>query len=233
MTTILRIDASVRQADTSSNKHTSISKSLANTFIQQWQQFDNQVKVIHRDLAKQPVGFIDQDWLSAVFTPENKRSDAQHKLLSLSDTLIDELTQADLILISSPMYNYGMPASLKAWFDQVIRVNKTFSFDLKRGDFPLEPILSGKQMVLLTSTGEFGFEKGGIREHMNHLSPHVRTLGHYLGTESFHEVRAEYQEFGDQRHQQSVETAFANTARLAELLCGKDKQALDITSMFG
>ncbi len=50
------------------------------------------------------------------------------------------------------MYNYGMPAALKAWFDQIIRINKTFTFDLARGDFPLEPIMSGKTLVLLTSS---------------------------------------------------------------------------------
>jgi len=64
--------------------------------------------------------------------------------VALSDILIGELVQSEIIVITTPMYNYGMPASLKAWFDQVIRINKTFSFDLARGDKPIEPIQNGK-----------------------------------------------------------------------------------------
>ena len=124
-----------------------------------------------------------------------------------SDTYFDEVAQADVILITAPMYNYGMPAVLKAWFDQMLRVNKTFTFDLARGDFPIEPILSGKTLVLLTSSGEFGFGVGGVREHMNHLSPHIKELAKYLGVDKFYEIGSEYQEFADYRHVLSVENA--------------------------
>jgi FMN-dependent NADH-azoreductase len=154
-----------------------------------------------------PPDFITQDWISAVFTPEEKRTPAQKERLTLSDTLIAEVSAADVILISSPMYNYGMPAQLKAWFDQIIRINKTFDFDLSRGDFPLQPILSGKTLIIVTSSGEFGFEKGGIREEAGHLAPHLRTLSKYLGGDTMYEITSEYQEFGDERHRMSVANA--------------------------
>ncbi|EAQ67312.1 FMN-dependent NADH-azoreductase [Marinomonas sp. MED121] len=165
-----------------------------------------------------PPDFIDQAWIEAAFTPDAQRTEAQNAKLALSNTLIDELISADIILLSTPMYNYGMPAVLKAWFDQVIRVNKTFSFDLKRGDFPLEPCLSGKTMVLLTSSGEFGFEAGGIRENMNHLGPHIKTLSHYLGVESVYEIGSEYQEFHDERHTESLNKAEEAISKLVERL---------------
>lgn len=114
------------------------------------------------------------------------------------------------------MYNYGMPAALKAWFDQVIRINRTFSFDLKRGDFPLRPIFSGKKLVLVYSCGEFGFGDEGIRAGMNHLGPHIKTLSHYLGVEQFYEVRSEFQEFADERHRVSIEAASASLRELAQ-----------------
>ena len=116
------------------------------------------------------------------------------------------------------MYNYGMPAHLKAWVDQVIRVGRTFSFDLARGDWPLEPILSGKTMVLLTSCGEFGFGLGGIREGMNHLDTHLRTASRYLGVGEIHHLAIEYQEFGDERHARSVARAHAARPALVEQL---------------
>ncbi|MFC4270116.1 ACP phosphodiesterase [Sneathiella chungangensis] len=214
MKTLLHIDASARKTTNSVAAYNSISKSVAATFIRKWRAIDREDKIIHRDVGVNPPAFISQDWIAAVFTSDAAKTDDQKALLSLSDTLIREVEQADIIVMSSSMYNYGMPAALKAWFDQVIRLNKTFTFDLARGDFPLEPIMSGKILVLITSSGEFGFGIGGIREKMNHLGPHIRTLSHYLGVETVHEINAEYQEFNDERHIRSV----ANAHRAAEEL---------------
>ncbi len=153
-----------------------------------------------------------------MFTPEEKRTSAQKERLALSDKLIAEVSAADVILISSPMYNYGMPAQLKAWFDQIVRINKTFDFDLSRGDFPLQPLLSGKVLVVVTSSGEFGFEKGGIREDSGHLTPHLRTLSKYLGVDIMYEIASEYQEFGDDRHRISVANAKERAESIASEL---------------
>jgi len=207
MKTVLHLDTSARRTDSSVQDYNSISKTLAAKFMDKWVTANRKDKVIYRDLGLNPPEFVSQDWIAAVFTPDENKTDEQKELLTLSDTLIDELDQADIILISSPMYNYGMPAVLKAWFDQVVRINKTFSFDLARGDFPLEPIMSGKTLVLISSSGEFGFEIGGIREKMNHLGPHIEVLGKYLGVEDFYEIKSEYQEFGDERHAKSLEDA--------------------------
>jgi len=128
------------------------------------------------------------------------------------------LARADVIVIATPMYNYGMPAALKAWFDQVIRIDETFSFDLARGDWPLEPALSGKRLVVLTSSGEFGFETGGIRETRNHLQPHILTCSRYLGVEEHHFISIEYQEFGDSRHERSRTRAHRKTRELVDTM---------------
>ncbi len=68
--------------------------------------------------------------------------------------------------------------------------------------------MSGKTLVLLTSCGEFGFEVGGAREEMNHLGPHIRSVSQYLGVDTQHEIRVEYQEFADQRHNKYLENAY-------------------------
>lgn len=218
MKTLLHISTSARRTDNKNQSYNSISKTLSGHFIDNWLSINNKDKVIHRDIGTNPPEFISQDWIAAVFTPDEKKTDEQKSLLLLSDTLIDEVDQADIIVISSPMYNYGMPATLKAWFDQVVRINKTFSFDLARGDFPLEPIMTGKKLVLISSSGEFGFEIGGIREKMNHLGPHVETLGKYLGVEEFYEVKSEYQEFADERHTNSFNKAQLSIEALVKQL---------------
>lgn len=214
MKTILNIDASARRTDNSLQEYNSISKALSANFIHKWQVANAEDKVIYRDVGLNPPEFISQEWIAAVFTPDERKTDEQKNLLTLSDTLIEEVAQANIIVISSPMYNYGMPAVLKAWFDQVIRINKTFSFDLARGDFPIEPIMSGKKLVLISSSGEFGFEIGGIREKMNHLGPHVETISKYLGVEEFYEIKSEYQEFADERHQKSLKAAYSDIDNL-------------------
>jgi len=123
----------------------------------------------------------DEAWIAACFTKPAARTPAMAAVLAPSDELIGEIESADMIVIGTPMYNYGMPARLKAWVDQVVRVDRTFSFDLARGDWPLAPILSGKALILLTSSGEFGFGADGMRTDMNHLDPHLRVVGRYLG----------------------------------------------------
>ncbi|MEQ8233811.1 MAG: NAD(P)H-dependent oxidoreductase, partial [Gammaproteobacteria bacterium] len=131
-----------------------------------------------------------------------------------------EVEAADVIVIGAPMYNYGMPAALKAWFDQIVRIDRTFTFDLARGDQPLEPMLSGKQVVVLASWGEFGFEPGGQNAAHNHLVPHIRTCSRYLGAESFDFLAIEYQEFGDERHEASKREAFNEIPALLARLQG-------------
>lgn len=203
MTTLLHINASARM-------ERSLSRALSDQFIQEWHKYCPGDRIINRDLGQNPPPAITESWIGAVFTPQENRTPSQQAEIALSDQLIAEVEQADLIVLATPMYNYGMPSALKAWFDQVIRVNKTFSFDLERGDYPLEPIFQGKRLVLLTSSGEFGFAPGGIREAMNHLVPHIKTCSIYLGVDpdkDFHHIGIEYQEFRDVRHQKSIRDA--------------------------
>ncbi|CAA0108188.1 FMN-dependent NADH-azoreductase 1 [Halioglobus japonicus] len=218
MKTLLHVDSSVRAARNPNPDHDSISKNIALRFVETWKQNRPEDEYIYRDVGANPPDFITQDWIGAVFTPEEERTPAQKERLALSDTLIAEISAADVILISSPMYNYGMPAQLKAWFDQIVRINKTFDFDLSRGDFPLRPLLSGKTLITVTSSGEFGFEKGGLREDSGHLAPHLRTLSKYLGVDVMYEIAAQYQEFGDERHRLSVAHAVDRAARIASEL---------------
>ena len=219
MTTILRIDASART-------ERSVTRRLADAFMASWRERSPDTQVILRDVGRTPPPAVSEEWIAAAFAGESRTS-AQRALLSMSDELIDEVENADLILMSVPMYNYGMPAALKAWFDQVVRVDRTFSFDLSRGDQPLEPILSGKTLVVLTSSGEFGFEAGGFNEHASHLLPHIRTCAKYLGAEMLEHVGIEYQEFGDSRHEASCNAAYSDIPYLVSRL-HSDEQAFPL-----
>jgi len=213
MTTLLHITASARGGR-------SLSRKLSNAFVDAWKALDPAVGILSRDVGANPPPIVTEAWIAAAFTPDGELTPEQRETLRLSDELIGEVDRADVIVIGTPMYNYGMPAALKSWFDQVIRVRKTFTFDLARGDFPLEPVMSGKKLVILSAHGEFGFGPGGVREKMNHLDTHILTCAHYLGVEESHAIGISYQEFGDARHEASVAEAFAAVPILARQLAG-------------
>ncbi len=149
------------QLSASAGSQRPLTRQLSASFIQQWFAQRPEDAVIIRDLAEHPPPAVTEAWVAAAFTEESQRHHDQQQLLATSDALIAELERADLIVLATPMYNYGLPSVLKAWFDQIIRVNKTFSFDRSRGDFPLEPTFEGKKLFILTSSGEFGFGPRG------------------------------------------------------------------------
>lgn len=213
MTALLRIDASARPTK-------SITRDLADRFIEAWRSVEPEVKVVTRDVGQAPPPIVTVDWISAAFTPYEERTEAMHEALSVSDVLVDEVEQADVLLFAAPLYNYGLPASLKSWVDQVVRIGRVFSFDLNRGDFPIESTLGGKSAVVLSSWGEFGFHEGGPRDGWNHLIPHLKTLAtKVFGVldDDFHAIASEYQEFGGDRHKHSLEQA-----RLAASQLGRE-----------
>ena len=216
MNNILLVQASAR-------KTRSITRHLAKTFEDAFLVANPKTQIVTRDLLDYPPQFVTEEWIAAAFSrTSDKLDDDQRAVLAASDELIAELDSAEIIVLGTPMYNYGMPAALKAWFDNVIRIDKTFSFDLKRGDYPLEPIMAGKTLVILSSRGEFGFGPGGVREDMNHLETHIRTCARYLGVEQSHLIAIDYQEFGDERHERSIEEAYAAVPQLVELLQSRE-----------
>ncbi len=211
MATVLKIDASARVTR-------SLSRDLTSAFTKQWLKSRPNDTLITRDVGLNPPPAISEAWIAAAFTASEKRTLDQQEVLKVSDRLLEELEPANAIVIGTPMYNYGMPAALKAWIDQVIRIGRTFSFDLARGEQPIEPILTGKTLVILSSSGEGGFELGGMNAANNYLDPHIVTASRLLGVSEHHIIRIEYQEFGDDRHQQSIQSAHAAIPGLVQQL---------------
>ncbi|MCG7630244.1 NAD(P)H-dependent oxidoreductase [Epibacterium sp. MM17-32] len=221
MPTLLRIDASAQLEERSLTRH------LTGLFTQTFLAQAPDTKVITRDVGLNPIPAIDHKFIHAAFTPSDAREPWMSERLALSDELVDEVIAADIVVLGSPMYNYGMPTALKGWIDHIARIGRTFSFDLARGDTPIEPILSGKRLVVLSSRGEFGFAPGGPRAHLNALDPALAACAHYFGVAQadIETIAIEYQEFKDARHEASVESAEGRTRYLAMKLAGGAVQA--------
>lgn len=164
---ILHIDASARQAG-------SVSRDLTQHLVDALS--DNGTEVTKREIGLSPLPLITETWVGANFTPEEDRSDDQKHVLELSDTLIAELEAADTLVLGVPIYNFGVPAALKAWVDLIARVRKTFKYT-ENGPVGL---LEGKKAYVVIASG--GTQSGS---EIDFATPYVR---HVLGFVGIHDV---------------------------------------------
>ena len=157
---ILRIDASMRKSG-------SYSRDLLDKLIKQLNgEKDISVKVTTRDLAD-GIALIDEQWIAANFTAIDERTEDQHKSLIRSDTLVDELNNAELIVIGLPIYNFGVPAAFKAWIDQVVRSKLTFQYT----DTGPVGLLNNKKAYIIVASGgtKLGTELDFISDYVRHV----------------------------------------------------------------
>lgn len=145
MTRILRIDSSANLKD-------SVTRGLTDKIVARYPNADITV----RDLARTPLPQVTDTWTRARVTPSQERSEEQHAALKLSDELIEELEAADVIVIGAPMYNFTVPASLKAWIDLVARVGVTFRYT----ETGPEGLLKDRPVIVAFASGGTPLESG-------------------------------------------------------------------------
>lgn len=162
MTAILRIDASARNSG-------SISRDLTDRIVAKLSA-EADATVTTRDLAS-GLPQVDSDWIAANFTPADQRNDAQKATLALSDSLVAEVQAADVLVIGLPIYNFGVPSTLKAWIDMIARAGVTFRYT-EKGPVGL---LEGKRAIVAVASGgtkmgsEMDFATGYIRHVMGFI----------------------------------------------------------------
>lgn len=210
---LLRIDASAR-ADRS---HT---RRLTERFVRRWLQHRPNDRVTGRDVGQFPPRPVSETWIAAAFAKPGLREPWMDDVLAESDSLVDELIAADLIVAGVPMYNFGMPAQLKAYVDNIVRVGRTFGFDRTRPDNPYSQLLAGmgKRLIILGSRGDYGYDPGGRLAHINHVEGAMRDVFGFLGVTDFHSIAIEYDEFGDERLRASIVAAERAVDELADRL---------------
>ncbi|MDD9718897.1 NAD(P)H-dependent oxidoreductase [Dinoroseobacter sp. PD6] len=164
MTSVLRIDSSPRSTS-------SVSRQLGDRILARL----GAAQVVSRDITA-GLAAVDADWIGANFTPEAERTADQRAVLALSDSLVAELQAADTVLITLPIWNFGIPSTLKAWIDQVARAGVTFRYT------PEGPVglLEGKRAILAVASG--GTEVGSAIDFATDY------LRHVLGFIGIHEV---------------------------------------------
>lgn len=200
MTTLLQINASISNGNGQSSQ-------LARQFVTAFQKGNPGTKIMVRDVAAaEPVPHLDGERFGAFIAKPEQRSVAQQAVVAYSDTLISELKQADLIVLGLPMYNFGVPSQLKAYFDHIARAGVTFKYTDKG------PVgqLTGKRAYVFAARG--GVYAG---TPLDTQTGYVRDFLRFIGISDVTFVYAEGLAMSAQSREAGLVKATAEIERLA------------------
>ena len=162
----------------SSPAQSSLSSEMADYLIARLEARNEQVNIKIRDLAAAPIAPLSDDTIKAFYTPEEQLSPLQASLVAPSLTLIDELKQADTLVIASAMHNFSIPGLLKTYIDQICRVGLTFKYD----ENGAQGLLKNKNAILISSAG-MDFQQDFAKD-MDFQSPYLMHILNFIGIEN-------------------------------------------------
>jgi len=200
MSKVLYINSSVRSSG-------SLSRQLSGEFVATLAAQGN--SIAERDLALQPVPHLTEEMMGAFFTPVEQRSAQAAATVQLSDTLVDELLAADVLVLAAPMYNFSVPSTLKAWIDHVARAGRTFQYT---ANGPVG-LATGKKAYIFTASG--GVYSEGPGAAYDHLSTYLRAALGFIGITDIEFVQAEGVAMGDAAVASAIAKSRASIAALA------------------
>ncbi|ADW69136.1 FMN-dependent NADH-azoreductase [Granulicella tundricola] len=162
--------------DSSPAGDASISRHLTAQFVAKWQAANPTGTVITRDITTMQIPPVSQAWIAARMTPADARTTEQKELLTLSDSLIADLKSADEYVFGVPMYNFGIPAILKLWIDQIARPGETFSYV---NGTPAGLLTDKKATFVIASGGDYSPETA--MASYNYTAPYLKAVFGFLG----------------------------------------------------
>ena len=202
MTNILIVDSAATGA-------ASVSRKLTRELAETLQRRDPSARIVHRDVGAAPIPHLTEATVPAIRAGIVESPEAE-RALALSNELIAELKEADVIVIGAPMYNFGMPSTLKAWFDHVLRAGITFRYS----EAGPEGLVTGKKAIVIEARA--GLYSEGPAAAFDSQEPHLRTLLGFMGVTDVSFVRAEKLAFGPDAAAAAVADAIGELEALAE-----------------
>lgn len=192
---VLEVTASGRSKD-------SVSRMLSADLIGALETRHGDVETKRRDLS-QGIALVDEAWINANFTAPEERSAEQRAVLADSDKLVGEIQSADTIVIGAPIYNFGVPAALKAWVDMIARARLTFRYT-ENGP---EGLLKGKKAYVVIASGGVP-----VDSPLDFATPYLRQALAFIGITDVEIIAAE------QLNSKAEESIDAARMRIAELI---------------
>lgn len=199
MTHVLLITSSLSGADGQSSQ-------LAESYLDDLRDATPDLRITRRDLAAAAPPHLDADTFAAFRTPDSERNAAQRAQTAWSDAAIEELRAADLVILTAPMYNFGVPSVLKGWMDHVARAGVTFHYTANGP----EGLLTGTRAVVIST-------RGGqyLGTPLDSQTPFVETFLGFLGIGPVEFVHAEGLAMGEDRAASAIDAAQRDLQRLA------------------
>jgi FMN-dependent NADH-azoreductase len=167
--------------NSSARNEGSVSRELVQELVANLEASRGPLSVTHRDLAK-GIDFVSQAWIAANFTDDADRDENQRRELANSDLLVQEVMDAQILILGVPVYNFGIPAALKAWIDMIARARKTFRYT---SNGP-EGLLTGKKAYLVVATGGVP-----VDSPVDFATPYLRHALKFIGITDVEVISAE------------------------------------------
>lgn len=178
MKRILIIESSPRGAE-------SASRHLTDTLRQRLKSLYPDASFVERDLAADPLPHLDYQTVKGISTKDKAEAESLKNALRLSNELSEELLSSNLLVIASPMWNFGLPSSLKAWIDHVVRAGKAFNY----AGAGVEGLAKGKKAILVLASG--GVFSEGPWKSWDTVEPYLRMILGFIGIDDVQTVRAQ------------------------------------------
>ncbi len=167
--------ATLLHLDSSGQNESSVTRKLSAYYAQRWLEANPGSRVIYRDLTTSSIDFVSNQHINAFFTPNDSLDAEQKDLIRLPDELARELQDADTYVIGAPMYNFSIPAVLKAYIDMIVRAGVTFSYS----STGLEGLLKNKKVIVVTASGS-DFSRPAMKGY-DFLEPYLRAIFGFIG----------------------------------------------------
>ncbi len=203
MKTLLHVSVSPRGDRSRSNQ-------VGREYAAAWQATHPGSQVVLRDLTNEPPSFVNSAWFEGAFTPAEGHSPAARTAMAESDHNIEQVLAADEIVVTTPMFNLGIPAVLKAWIDQVVRAGRTFAI----GENGYQGLVSDRPVTIIVATGG-DFRPGSPAAGYNFLESYLRAVFGFIGISSVRFVYAANQSAGDEAAAAGVAAAKQEARELA------------------
>ncbi|MGG6232058.1 FMN-dependent NADH-azoreductase [Tenacibaculum sp. SDUM215027] len=189
MNKVLIINASVRNEK-------SHSRQLTQLFVKNWQKKHPNDTFSYRDVGLKEIPPINEKWIASAFIKPEDRTAENQSGVNLSDKLIKEFKEHDVYVIGTPMYNWSIPSGLKAYIDQLMRINETWKFRSGTPDGDYVGLLKNKKMFILSSRGDTGYGKNEKNEHMNFQTTYLKFVFEVMGIQDITIISLDNEEFG-------------------------------------
>ncbi|MCT8998569.1 FMN-dependent NADH-azoreductase [Chelativorans intermedius] len=166
-------------------------------------------RLVARDLAREPLPHIDPHFAAGIYTAQEARTPEQARAVAISDQAVDELLEAEAIVIAAAMINFSIPSTLKSWFDHVARAGRTFRYTEKGP----EGLVKGRKAYLVLASG--GVYSQGASAAFDHAVPYMKSFLAFLGISDVEVIRVEGVALSPDAAQQAVSQALGQASQYA------------------